>query len=213
MPVLIPTNTLIPKNNPKSDIQHQSPQSPPQQTPYKISPSDDKLHKDLDDQIQLVKQIQQILGTEQMKLQKLLKEFSTLSIKRKQSIMSYLVKASEKQNNPAKRLRICSPSSINRNLIVNKSDTQTVEKQTDDKNPVDKSENNNSDSPSSCSGGGSPSSTSREKEELDRFRNFWQSSFNNAFEDDEIEIKKKLNTVVIEDLVMEEFDKRKKEDV
>ena len=87
-----------------------------------------------------------------------------------------------------------------------------MEKQTDDKDPVDKSENKNSDSPSSCSGGGSPSSTSREKEELERFRNFWQSSFNNAFEDDEIEIKKKLNTVAIEDLVVEEFDKRTNED-
>ena len=80
--------------------------------------------------------------------------------------MSHLVKASGKQNNQAKRLRICSPSSINRNLIVNISDTQTVEKQTDDKNPVDKSENSNSDSPSSCSGGESPSLPSREKEEF-----------------------------------------------
>ena len=139
-----------------------------------------------------------------------MKEFNIR--KRKRIVESTLAKASENQNSQAKSLRISSPSSINRNMIVNKSDTQAVQKQTDNKNPVDKSENDKSDSQGSCSGGGSPSSTSREKEELERFRNFWQSSFNNAFEDDEIEIKKKLNTVVIEDLVMEEFDKRTKED-
>ena len=84
-----------------------------------------------------------------------------------------------------------------------------MEIKTEPKNPVVKSENDKSDSPSDCSGGGSPSSPSREKEELERFRNFW-SSCNDVFEDDEIEIKEELNTVIIEDLVVEEFEKRRK---
>ena len=38
--------------------------------------------------------------------------------------------------------------------------------------------------------------------------NFW-SSYNDVFEDEEIDIKEELNPVVIEDLVLDEMDKRR----
>ena len=124
MPALIPTNTFISKNvqmpNIQSQFQHYHPQSLPHQPLYKFSPTDEKLHKDLDDQIELVKKIQQILGTEQMKLEIMLQEFHTRNMKRKQIIQSHLAKASENPNSHAKRLRICSPYSINRNMSVKK---------------------------------------------------------------------------------------------
>ena len=206
MPALIPTSTFICKNIPKQNIQSQFPQSPeylqlPPQPPYKISPSDEKLHKDLDYQIHLVKQIQQKLGTEQRKLRMMLKEFHTRNIKRKQTIESNFAKLAENENSQAKRLRICSPRSINGNLSVIKSDTKTVEKQTEKKNPVDES-----DSPSSCNGGGSSSSPRKQRKELETFRNFLSRRCD-VFEDEEIDIKEELNPVVIEDLVLDEMDK------
>ena len=122
MPALIPANIF---NIPRPNIHpHPRPspeylQSPPQQPPCKLSSSDDKLHKDLDDQIQLVKQIQQILGTEQMKLKIMMKELNLR--KRKRIVDSTLAKASEKRKSLAKRQRIFSSSSINspssRNLV------------------------------------------------------------------------------------------------
>ena len=208
MPALIPTNTLISKNNPRSNIQTQSPQSPqspPQQPPYKISPSDDKLHKDLDEQVSLIKQIQQILEKEQTKLKMMLTEFHTRNSKRKQIIESHFAKGAENENIQAKRRRICSPTSnsIHGKLSAIKSDTKIVEKQIDKKNPVDKL-----DSSSNYNAGGSSSSPGKQRRELETFRNFW-SSCNDVFEDEEIDIKEERNPVVIEDLVMDEMDKRR----
>ena len=139
-----------------------------------------------------------------------MKEFNLR--KRKRIVESPLAKESENQNNEAKRLRISSPSSINRNMIVNKSDSQTVEKQTKPKIPVNKTENFRSNSHRSYSGSGFLSLPIKERKDLERFRNFWSSSkHNDVFEDDEIEIKEELNTEVIEDLVVEDMDKRKKQ--
>ena len=214
MPALIPTNTLIIRPNIQANLLKvpESPQPPPQHPTCKISPSDEKLHKDLDDQIQLVKQIQTILGTEQMKLEMMLKEFHTRNMKRKQIAESHLATTSENPKCQPKRLRVCSPSSINRNMNVETNFTKAVEEQIDHKNPVEMSERKKSDTPSSCSDGGSQSSCSpsRVTEQLERFRNFW-SGCNDIFEDDEIEIKEELNSVNIEDLVEEEINNRRKD--
>jgi hypothetical protein len=211
MPALIPTNALILRPNVQTNLLKvpESPQPHPQHPPCKTTPSDDKLHKDLDDQIQLVKQIQTILGTEQMKLEMMLKEFHSRNMKRKQIIESHLAKTSENPKFQPKRLRICSPSSINRNLSVRKSFTEAEEEKIDHKIPVEKSEHEESNSPSSFSGTESQSSPSREKEDLERFRSFW-SGCNDIYEDDEIDIKEEC--VDIEDLVAEEVNNRRKYD-
>ena len=70
MPALIPANCLIqrPRANTEDNLQLTPGLTEPhlQQPGYRISPSDEQLHKDLDDQIQLVKQLQTKLGTEMM---------------------------------------------------------------------------------------------------------------------------------------------------
>jgi hypothetical protein len=77
-----------------------------QQPVSQISPRDEQLHKDLDDQIQLVKQIQTILGTEMMKLEIMRKHVKAENIDRKEII--------ENPTSQPKRLRVCCPSSINK---------------------------------------------------------------------------------------------------
>ena len=133
-------------------------------------------------------------------------------MKKKQIIESDLAKTSKNPKYQPKRLRVSSPSSISRNLSIKKSFTEAVEKQTNDKIPIVKSENEESDYlTSSCSDSGSSSSPSREKEKLERFRNFW-SGCNDVFEDEEIDIKEELNCVDIEGLVVEEINNREKFD-
>ena len=87
---------------------------------------------------------------------------------------------------------MCSASYINRNLSIEKSLTKPVEKSTVIKNP----------------NSGEAEKASREKVELERFRNFW-SSCDDVFEDEEIEIKEELNTFDNADLVEEERNNRR----
>ena len=89
MPALIPTNGFVQKDILDDSSQLHFPQShqPSPHPPCQLSPSDDELHKDLDNQIQVIKQIQQILGMEKMKLkqdQQTLKEFCTMNARSKQ---------------------------------------------------------------------------------------------------------------------------------
>ena len=140
----------------------------------------------MDNQIQLVKQIQTLLGTEQMKLEMMMKQLNTQNKKRKETTEP------ENQEHEPKRLRVCSPSYINRNMGLEKSLANPVEKETCDTNPnIEESE-----------------LKGREKEKLERFRNFWSCS-DVVFEDEEIEIKEELNTFDIADLVEEELSNRR----
>ena len=185
MPALIPANTVTPAQSIHASLFKvpESPQAPPKQ---RITPSDEELHKSLDYQIQLVKQIQTILGTEQMKLQMMMKQLNTKSKNRKET--------AEPGNHDfePKRLRVCSPSSINRNMSLEKSLLNPVAKETRDTNPnIEESDLKR-----------------REKEELERFRNFWSCS-DAVFEDEEIEIKEELNTFDIADLVEQELSIRR----
>ena len=117
-----------------------------------------------------------------------MKQMNTQNKKRKETAEQ------ENQELEPKRLRVCSPSSINRNMSLEKSLTNPVEKETGEK-----SQNN-----------GESDLSSREKEELERFRNFWSSS-DVAFEDEEIEIKEELNSFDIADLVEEELNNRRQD--
>ena len=194
MPALIPINKCHMRPNIQENVLYviESPQPPPQLPLCKTSPSDDKLRNDLDNQTLLVKNIMKMLGTEQMKLEMMQKEFHTSNKKRKQITRHQSAKPSENPNWQPKHLRVCSPSSINRN----KSLADAVNKQIISRNPEEKQKLYTT---SSCSGTGSQSSPSREKEELERFRNFWAGS--NIIYDDDEEIDNEIN---IEDLVVEE---------
>jgi hypothetical protein len=178
MPALIPANTVAP--NP-------IPEAPPTLPAHRIAPTDDQLHQDLDNQIQLVKQIETMLGTEQIKLQMIMKQMNTHYMKKRKETTELA-----NQKLEPKRLRVCSPSYINRNLSIERCLTMPVEKNSVIKNP---------DS-------GEAEKASREKAELERFRNFW-SSGDDVFEDEEIEIKEELNTFDIADLVEEELSNRR----
>jgi hypothetical protein len=174
MPALIPANTVTPNPSIQASL-FKAPESPgPSPLPiHRITLSDEELHKDLDNQIQLVKQIQTILGTEQIKLEMMIKQFNTQNKKRKETTVS------ANQKLEPKYLRVCSPSYINRNLSIDKNQKSAES-----------------------------DLTSREKEELERFRNFWSGS-NGVFEDEEIEIKEELNSFDFADLVEEELSNRR----
>ena len=75
MPALIPTKNIH-KLSPQFHPPH-SPQFPLKYLHQTISPSDDKLNKDLDDQVQLVKTLQEMLLTEEKRLEMMLKQFHT----------------------------------------------------------------------------------------------------------------------------------------
>merc|ERR1712013_431116 len=95
MPALIPASTVI---HNKSGVMIPGYQHPPgedtaKNTGDKVIMSDKELHKALDDQIQLVKQIQTLLGTERMKKEMMLAAMESVE---------------------PKRLRVCSPDYINR---------------------------------------------------------------------------------------------------
>merc|ERR1712183_1077527 len=98
---MIPGNTVIPHGQPLPG------EDTTKNTGDKLSISDEELHKALDDQIQLVKQIQTILGTEQMKLEMMMKQFN------KEKMMTTVLESVE-----PKRLRVCSPDYINRKKSV-----------------------------------------------------------------------------------------------
>ena len=102
MPALIPASNLIPRP----------------------ATSDEQLHKDLDDQIQIVKQIQTILGTEQMKLEMMIKQFNTENKKKNKGMET----AADNVKPTQKRLRVCSPSSINRKQKVERSGAESKKK-------------------------------------------------------------------------------------
>jgi hypothetical protein len=77
MPALIPANTVTPNTT----IQASLFKVPPLNLPiYRITRSDDQLHKNLDNQIQLVKKIETKLGTEQIKLEMMMKQAQALLI-------------------------------------------------------------------------------------------------------------------------------------
>ena len=188
MPALIPANTVTPNPSIQASLFKvpESPQAPSNIPLQRITPSDGQLHKDLDNQIELVKQIQTILGTEQMKLEMMMKQLNTQNKKRKEAAQP------ENDEFEPKRLRVCSPSSINRNMSLDKGLENLVEKETFDTNPnIEESVIKR-----------------REKEELERFRNFW-SSCDDVLEDEEIEIKEELNSFDIADLVEEELNNRR----
>ena len=87
MPALIPANTATPNISIQASLFKvpESPQGPSNLPLQRITPSDGQLHKDLDNQIELVKQIQTILGTEQMKLEMMMKQMNTQNKKRKEA--------------------------------------------------------------------------------------------------------------------------------
>ena len=126
-----------------------------------------------------------------MKLEMMMKQMNTQNKKRKEAAQP------ENDEFEPKRLRVCSPSSINRNMSFEKSLANPVGKETGDENTVAKKQNS-----------GESDIANREKEELERFRNFW-SSCDGVFEDEEIEIKEELNSFDIADLVEEELSKRR----
>ena len=87
MPALIPANIVTPNPSIQASVFKvpESPQAAPPNPPLdRITPTDEQLHKALDNQIQLVKQIQTILGTEQIKLGMMMKQFNTQNKKRKE---------------------------------------------------------------------------------------------------------------------------------
>ena len=94
MPTLIPMNEE-PSNIPAFSNQFNYPlqtQSPPQPSHEQHN---DYKDKGMDDQIQLIKQIQQILATEQKKLEMLLKLFHERKYDREQIIHSYFKKVAK----------------------------------------------------------------------------------------------------------------------
>ena len=129
-----------------------------------------------------------------MKLEMMRKHVHAENIDRKEIM--------ENPTSEPKRLRVCSPSSINRNIAENESFAALGQKKVDGSICI-KMENEESNvSSSSCEGG----SESREEKEFERFRNFW-SGCNDIFEDDNIDIKEELNAINMEDLVEEEINK------
>ena len=190
MPALIPASTVIP-NKPvpmipggNVVIPHNQPEDTTKNTGDKLSISDDELHKALDDQIQLVKQIQTLLGTEQMKLEMMMKQFNKENMKRKDRMLAVL------ESLPPKRLRVCSPDYINRKKSVEMGVGNTV------KDVIVNMRDN----------GGKYSADSVDKE-LQTFRNFWAYKVE-AFNDNNI--KEEPISMDIRDLIMEEltFEKR-----
>jgi len=138
MPSLIPANACMSQNFARAGTQSNpsiSPQSlqplPQTNPPLQTYPSDASLHRELDDQIQLVKQIQKILANEQNKLEKMLAEFHDRSNKRKQILLEHLKKSPENPISEPKRLRVCSPYSINRNMVAQQNLSKSEEKQSD----------------------------------------------------------------------------------
>ena len=187
MPALIPASTVIPKK-PVSMIPGNSviPHNQPlpgedtTRTGDKVFITDEELHKALDDQIQLVKQIQTLLGTEQMKLEMMMRQFNKENMKRKEKMLAVL------ESVQPKRLRVCSPDFINRKKSVEMGVRNTVKD-----NMVDMRDNN----------GGKYSADSVDRE-LQTFRNFW-SNQEEAFNDNII--KEEPNSLDIKDLIMEEL--------
>ena len=84
MPALIPANTATTNPSTQASL-FKVPEAAPNLPLQRITTSDEELHKDQDNQIQLVKQIQTILGTEQMKLEMMMKQMNTQNKKRKET--------------------------------------------------------------------------------------------------------------------------------
>ena len=116
MPGLIPAiRAAHPQHHP------QSPQHPPQShqhPPFQTLRSEDQLQQSLDDQIQFVKQIQKILGTEQMKLEFLMKDFYMRNLNMEKPIQCNLARPSENPESRSESIRIRSPTTINENPSV-----------------------------------------------------------------------------------------------
>ena len=179
MPALIPASTVIHK---KSGVMIPGNQHPPgedtaKNTGDKVIMSDKELHKALDDQIQLVKQIQTLLGTEQMKLEMMMQQFNKENMKRKEMMLAAM------ESVEPKRLRVCSPDYINRKKSVEMGVRKDGQVDMRDKD------------------GGKYSADSVDKE-LQTFRNFWSHQGEVVHDKD---IKEEPNSVDIKDLVMEEL--------
>ena len=189
MPALIPAGTVIPNKQvpmiPGNSViphnQHLPGEDIIKNTGDKVLITDEELHKALDDQIQLVKQIQTLLGTEQMKLEMMMRQFNKENMKRKENMLTTILESVE-----PKRLRVCSPDYINKKKSVEMGVRNTVK---DDM--VDMREDN----------GGKYSVDSVDKE-LQTFRNFW-SHKEEVFNDNII--KEEPNSMDIKDLIMEEL--------
>merc|ERR1712098_422631 len=132
MPALIPANTVVPKKpvpmippNTMIPTQHLPGEDTVKEAGDKVLISDQQLHKALDDQIQLVKQIQTLLGTEQMKLEFMMSQFNKENMKRKEKMLSAL----DEEKVEPKRLRVCSPDYINKKKSVEMGVTESVNKE------------------------------------------------------------------------------------
>ena len=108
----------------------------------------------------------------------------------------------ENPTSQPKRLRVCSPSSINRNIAEKDSFAVLGENKMDGAILVSIDDEESDVTNSSCEGG----SKSREEKEFERFRNFW-SGCNDIFEDDNVDIKEEFNCINMENLDDEEINK------
>merc|ERR1719206_820183 len=109
------------------DNQHPPGEYTAKNTGDKVIMSDKELHKALDDQIQLVKQIQALLGTEQMKLEMMMQRFNKEKMKRKEMMLAAM------ESVEPKRLRVCSPDYINRKKSVEMGVRKTVNNDREDR--------------------------------------------------------------------------------
>ena len=139
MPGLIPANRAT---HPPHPPQHppQSPQHPPQshqQPPLQTLHSDDQLQQSLDDQIQFVKQIQKILGTEQMKLEFLMKDFYMRNLNMEKPIQCNLARPSENPKSRSESIRIPSPSINEKPSIDSNNARDAIEIEKVDIKPVE----------------------------------------------------------------------------
>ena len=139
----------------------------------------DDLYKQIDSQIQFVKQIKALLDTEQAKLEALMSKMTKNTTKKTADSFN-------EETGNVKRIRVCSPSSINRNIDEDKKE--------DEQEDV---EDTDADS-SNC------------KKEIE-FKRFWSSSTDwSLLEDSQKESAQ--NPIDIEQLVDEEVKRIEKSD-
>ena len=227
MPSLIPANGAINLQAPQHPTQHHPqhpsqyphhhhprhlPQHPPQHLPQHhpqppskhptlhTSPSDDQLHQSLDDQIQIVKKIQKILGTEQMKLELMMKDFNTRNVDMEKHFRANMNKPSEHPSPQQEYIRIRSPSTINDKLSVESNVITDAMENDKDINPVEKPA-----ARTYCVVRMQEPSTREEKEELQRFRAFWSSCDDSLKDDEDRDTSEELDFINIEQLVAEEM--------
>ena len=200
MPGLIPASR---PTHPPHPPQHppQSPQHPPQshhQPPLQTIHSDDQLQQSLDDQIQFVKQIQKILGTEQIKLEFMTKDLHARNLNMEKPIQCNLARPSENPKSRSESIRIRSPSSVNEKPSIDSNNVRdAIEIEKVDIKPVEKP-----GARTYCVVRIEEQSNSEERKQLERFRTFWSGCDYSLDDDDGID---ELDCVNIKQLVEEEM--------